>query len=108
MLSPRTEELLSYFTGLAPVGETFEVPLEWIRQDLGIYAKPCYHKYLNQLVSRGFIRRFSAGRQGSPGVIVVLRRLESVPVDDRWPVVAREWDWSPSRHKIRRRVEAIL
>lgn len=81
-LSPRAEELLSYFTGLAPVGETFEVPMAWLSEDIGINNKTAYHQYLNQLQTIGAVRRVACGAQRSTGVLVVVRRLEEMHRDE--------------------------
>lgn len=76
MLSPRAEELLSYFTGLAPVGEPIEAPLAWPMADLRINTKQCFHKHLNTLIAGGYVRRLATGSRRSFGLLVVLRRLE--------------------------------
>lgn len=77
-LSLRAEELLSYFTGLAPVGSTIEVPIAQARDDLRLGGEWVYYKYIRQLISHGLIRRVACGSQGSTGVLMVLRRLEDV------------------------------
>lgn len=77
-LSLRAEELLSYFTGLAPVGGTIEVPIAQARDDLRLGGEWVYYKYIRQLISLGHIRRIACGSGGSTGVLMVLRRLEDV------------------------------
>lgn len=80
-MGPRAEVLLSYFTGMAPVGETFEVPMAWLSEDIHINTKTAYHNYLNQLLAIGAVRRVACGAQRSTGVIVVVRRLEEMHRD---------------------------
>ncbi|GAA4108692.1 hypothetical protein ACFFTN_01295 [Aminobacter aganoensis] len=74
--SPCGEILLSYLTGLAPVGNLIEIPRKHVAADLGYRAYGTFHSYLNQLIARGYVRRVACGNAGSTGLLVVLRRLE--------------------------------
>lgn len=74
-LSPRTEEFLSYLQGLAPCGETFEVPQDWFR-DIGVRSRVHFYRYLNALIESGHVKRVCTGARRSSGVLKVVRRLE--------------------------------
>ena len=76
-MSPRTEELLSYFTGLARPGETFEIRRKTLYADMGWRSQWCYYKCLNHLIASGHVKRISCGAQGTTGALVVERRLEA-------------------------------
>lgn len=69
MAPPRAEELLSYFTGLAPVGDSVAVHRIEVMADLRL-DHTTYGLCLNHLVGRGFVRRVAKG------VIEVIRRPE--------------------------------
>jgi len=73
----RAEELLSYLTGLAPVGQLVEVPREQVLQDLG-QCFSTFYLHLNRLIDGGFVQRLGGGRAGSTGILVVTRRLEEL------------------------------
>lgn len=74
-LTPRTEEFLSYLQGLAPCGETFEVPQDWFR-DIGVKSRVHFYRYLNALIESGHVKRCEPGCGRSTGVLKVVRRLE--------------------------------
>jgi hypothetical protein len=76
MIGPRQAELLSYFTGLAPVGETLEVPLAWIVQDLRFNTRSAIRNLIADLISHRAIRKIAVGARASSGVLVVLKRVE--------------------------------
>lgn len=82
MLRPREEITLSYLTGLAPVGEPLEFPLRTLLADLGFRAKWTFYKHMHALIGGGYVRKIAVGRQGTTGVLVVLRRLEESPRPD--------------------------
>lgn len=77
MLTHVEEETLSYFQGLAPVGETFETPLAWVLPDLGVRSRHAFYRRLNALISKGYVRRIACGAKKTSGVLMVLRRLEA-------------------------------
>lgn len=70
----RLEEVLSYLIGLAPVGQLFEYPRAYAMADLRI-CEWTFYIYLGELIRRNYVKRFSCGRCGSTGVLVVLRRM---------------------------------
>lgn len=72
MTPPRAEELLSYFTGLAPIGEPVTVTREIAMADLIIKNNATYYDCLNYLIGGRFIRRVGTG------IIIVLRRPEEM------------------------------
>lgn len=75
-MGPRQAELLSYLTGLAPVGDTIEVPLAWIVKDLGFNTRSAIRNLIADLISHRAIRRIAVGARASSGVLVVLKRVE--------------------------------
>jgi hypothetical protein len=77
-MGPRQEELLSYFQGLAPVGETIEVPLAWIAQDLGFNTRSAVRNLMADLISKRAIHKVAVGARATSGVLVVLKRVEHV------------------------------
>lgn len=78
-ITKRQAEVLSYLQGLAPVGESLEVPYSWLITDLGFRNRSAVCNMLFQLLDRGFIRRlYASDWHGSIGVWVVLRRLETI------------------------------
>lgn len=77
MLTAVEEETLSYFQGLAPVGQTFEIPLAWALPDLGVTSRFAFYRRLNALIAKRYVRRIACGAKKTSGVLVVLRRLEA-------------------------------
>ncbi|TIV83804.1 MAG: hypothetical protein E5V64_06465 [Mesorhizobium sp.] len=75
-MGPRQEELLSYFQGLAPVGQPVEVPLAWIAQDLGFNTRQAIRNLIADLISHRAIHKVAVGALASSGVLVVLKRVE--------------------------------
>ena len=78
----RQEELLSYFQGLAPVGEMFEVPINWVMADLGFRTRSAVRNLIADLIAKRCIRRIATSPRnsstGSMGVLVVLKRVEAL------------------------------
>ncbi|TPL40665.1 hypothetical protein [Mesorhizobium sp. B2-4-6] len=70
MAPRRAEELLSYLTGLAPVGEPVVIRRDVAMADLRIGNANTYYQCLRHLVDGRFVRRVNTG------VVVVLRRPE--------------------------------
>lgn len=77
------EVALSYMTGLAPVGETFELPLAHVMADLGYQSKFGWYAILNKLIAKRRVRRIACGAGGTTGVFVVLQRLEAPQIQCR-------------------------
>lgn len=76
--SPRQAELLSYLTGLAPVGQPFEFRRHEAVADLGFgTVRSIYHR-LKPLMAMGLIARQRSELYPKRGAIVVLKRLEDV------------------------------
>jgi hypothetical protein len=75
-MRPTYEETLSYLTGLAPLGEPIEVPIEWIMADLGLRTRANWYVRLNGLINEGCVRRIACGAGMSTGVLMVTKALE--------------------------------
>lgn len=76
--NPRQAELLSYLTGLAPVGEPFEFRRHEAVSDLGFgTVRSIYHR-LKPLMAMGLIARHYGGLFPKRGALVVLKRLEDI------------------------------
>lgn len=75
-LSHRSEELLSYLTGLAPVGQALRAPGRQIAADLGW---PLFTVYQTVTLVRGagYIRLARWSEVGEKRGYVVLKRLET-------------------------------
>lgn len=78
MLGPRQEELLSYLTGMAPVGEPFRFAPKHIMKDLGFNNRETTYRLLWRLCDQGCVERVDYGDARWPGRVRVLRRLEAV------------------------------
>lgn len=77
-IGPRQAELLSYLTGLAPVGEPFEFRRHEAVADLGFgTVRSIYHR-LKPLIAMGLISRHYGELFPKRGAIVVLKRLEEL------------------------------
>jgi hypothetical protein len=83
-MRPIDEETLSYLTGLAPVGEPLEVPMEWVKADLGFRCRQTWYLRINALIAEGCVRRLECGSAKSTGVFIVTRPLERgrVPMNE--------------------------
>lgn len=71
--------VLSYFTGLGPVGTPVEISIRDLSDDLGFRNPRSFYTHLTSLIVGGFVRRLSGGTGGSTGALVVLKRLEDDP-----------------------------
>jgi hypothetical protein len=78
MLTPPSEVMLSYLTGLAPVGTLFEPKLSQLMADLGYRQKVSIYRCLNELIRSNCVRKIACGANGTIGVLVVTRRLEEL------------------------------
>lgn len=78
MLTPSSEVVLSYLTGLAPVGEPFEPKLTMLMADLGYRQKVSIYKCLGELIRKDCVRKIAGGSGGTVGVLVVEKRLENL------------------------------
>lgn len=75
MLLPSEEVMLSYFTGLAPVGEPF--PVQWGTAALDMSTSRENVRHLAYLLRRaGFIRMVNSAELAGGRGYVVVRRLE--------------------------------
>jgi hypothetical protein len=78
-LTPSAEVMLSYFTGLAPAGETFETALGQVYADVpSCPTRARFCQIVSELIAAGCVRKYSCG-YNSTGVLAVLRRLEAMP-----------------------------
>jgi hypothetical protein len=77
-LNPAAEKLLSYLTGLAPVGEFFEPRLSGIMADLGYRQKVSIYRSLGELIRKGCVAKLACGANGTIGVLAVRKRLEEL------------------------------
>lgn len=66
----RDDVLVSYITGLAPVGEPVCCSASYLREDLG-WDHQTYYLAINRLIRSRRVRRFERG------MYVVLQRLEA-------------------------------
>lgn len=80
-LGYKQEELLSYLTGLGPVGEPVEIERDIVVADLGLKGFHWYYVCLNELLKRRYVKRIacSHSRITTTGLLVVLKRLEDLP-----------------------------
>jgi hypothetical protein len=78
MLTPPSEVLLSYLTGLAPVGTLFEPTLGQLMADLGYRQKVSIYRCLGELMRGGCVKKIACGANGTIGVLMVARRLEEL------------------------------
>jgi len=72
MATPRAVELLSYFAGIAPVGEPVRFSRSEVMAALRL-DRNTYHRCLNHLVAERHVRRIATR------VLIVLRRPEESP-----------------------------
>lgn len=79
-LTPPAEVLLSYFTGLAPVGLLFEPRVANALTDLGYVARRSIYIRLSELIRTGCIKKHAYGGKGTFGLLSVVKRLEHMPV----------------------------
>ncbi|TJV51128.1 MAG: hypothetical protein E5Y01_16195 [Mesorhizobium sp.] len=70
MTPPRAEELLSYITGLGPVGQAVTVNRDVAMADIRIGNSNTYYECLRYLIGGGFVQRIG------PRTYAVLRRPE--------------------------------
>lgn len=68
--------LLSYLTGLGPVGSPVEVGIGDLAADLGYKNHRSFYTHLSSLMGRGFVMRLTPGYRGRTGVLAVKKRLE--------------------------------
>jgi hypothetical protein len=101
-LTAREEEILSYMTGLGPVGTVIDVHREMLYLDLGInHPNPntrrvVAHRHIASLIEGKWIRLVASGWRKS--AYIVLRRLEDCPLDLPQGAKSREHRSTPSRH----------
>lgn len=104
------EVLLSYYCGLAPVGESFVFSLPDLMADLGLLYRVYYYKLLSRLIELGAVQRLSAGSSRKAGLMVVLKRPEDVAFPESWRGRAQRTTFRPSFNPalVKRRAEAKL
>lgn len=66
----RNDILVSYITGLGPVGEPVCCSVSYVKKDLG-WDKQSYYTTLNRLIRSRRVQRFAQG------MYIVLERLEA-------------------------------
>jgi hypothetical protein len=93
MLTSPSEVMLSYLTGLAPVGHLFEPKLSQLMADLGYRQKVSIYRCLNELMRSGCVRKIACGANGTVGVLLVARRLEEV--EERHAPKPEEYGFAP-------------
>lgn len=75
----KVEEVLSYLTGLGPVGEPVEIDRNTMTKDIGYKSNFSIYQCLNTLIVSGHIRRLARGSGNTFGLLVVQKRLEDTP-----------------------------
>ena len=60
-MGPKSEELWSYMTGLAPLGEPFHLNRRWLEEDIGIKTRSNMCQLVNRLIWAGCIRKLGGG-----------------------------------------------
>ena len=78
-LSPPAEVLLSYLTGLAPVGQTFEPRVAHVMADLGYRQHVSIYRCLSELIAAGCVKKHIYGGKDTLGLMAVTKRLENIP-----------------------------
>lgn len=84
MLSRPAEVLLSYLTGLGPVGTNIEVRRADLLADLGYRQKNSFYRILNEVIAAGCVAKLACGSVGSTDLLVVKKRLEDLA--ERQPI----------------------
>jgi hypothetical protein len=94
MITPRQAEILSYLTGLGPVGTWVHAKPEWLREDLEINNRQIFRQHVLGLRAQKLVAvRKAEGRHNYE--YMVLRRLENgVEIGTRPAGRRRAWDWS--------------
>ena len=67
-ITPKGEEVLSYFIGLAPVGDEFILNRKHMKEDLGFGHRSAMSHMIRNLIWLGYIRRTARSQ------FMVLRR----------------------------------
>lgn len=83
ILTERQEEILSYMTGLAPVGQPFQVRHKWLLQDFNWMDHSAFHKCVRTMIDLGCVECVAIGRQGDPNWYRVMIRPEQCIVGRR-------------------------
>lgn len=86
MLSAPAEVLLSWMTGLGPVGQPVEPLIAAAMADLEYTSKPPLYRLAGELMRAGCVRKLASGGGGSFGLFVVIVRLEAM-AERHLPVV---------------------
>lgn len=86
MLSAPAEVLLSWMTGLGPIGQPVEPLVAAATADLKYTSRQTLYRLVNELLRAGCVRRLASGNGGSFGLFVVAIRLEAL-AERHLPVV---------------------
>lgn len=73
-IGPRSEELLSYLIGLAPVGTEFILHLPTVMADLEFTNKTTFYNRLTPLINKGLVKKSGSSRIGKYSLYVVSNR----------------------------------
>jgi len=79
-MSPAAEVLWSYMTGLAPVGETFEIGFKQYHtdmKDVGVVRAGSFYNCINELIVYGILKRVAHGGRRSGGIYYLKDRPET-------------------------------
>lgn len=80
IITPKQEEMLSYLTGLAPVGTPFQVRHKWIDQDFDRMDHSLFCQTVRRLIKAGCVERVATGCACDPSWYRVLVRPEHCAV----------------------------
>lgn len=71
-----SQVILSYLSGIAPIGTPIRVRREQISRDCEFGCVRAFHNRLNDLIARGLVRRIASGSRREPGALIVLKHYE--------------------------------
>ena len=76
--------ILSYLTGLGPVGTEVYLYHKWIKEDLEDVDHSVVIWALRRLEKKGAIQKVAQGLRGSPARYIVLKRPEEFHITEMW------------------------
>lgn len=76
IITHRQEEMLSYMTGLAPVGSPLQIRHKWIAQDFNWMDHSLFAQIVKSLIRLGCVELVKTGRSYEPSWHRVLLRPE--------------------------------
>jgi hypothetical protein len=102
------EVLLSYLTGLGPVGQPLEVNRRELMRDLDIPIKTYFYRLLARLVKAGAVKRLTTGAHNRIGLIAVMKRPEQLQFPRKSLRGGRncQEQWAPYRAKLNKQLVA--